>query len=249
MKTEDNSFGCPNSPRRKPRSPPCRTQSNQPNQMEIVMFATPTEGITPATLHEAFHGAGADPLLKLAISDEFIAGVLRPYRENARYLKSAVITQFDEKAIAPDTASNGSIITGSGRFSIPESCYIDATGHFNAVEFNICFNQLAYVLFGKCVDAGLMQRYVPSLGKQMPSMTEYDRYQLPAMVIVRMEGVRFLKQMQSLDFHGEMTLNRMSFLGPVCFLFTSIAFSDHEGLKAKGSVVLAFSPTFGMVKH
>ena len=48
------------------------------------------------------------------------------------------------------------LITGKGRFSIPESCYIDSTGHFNAVEFNICYNQLAYVLFAGCINAGVM---------------------------------------------------------------------------------------------
>ncbi|MGW6540873.1 FcoT family thioesterase [Streptomyces sp. NPDC055051] len=40
--------------------------------------------------------------------------------------------------------ADGRPLTGSGMFTIPEPCYIDDTGHFNAVEFNICYNQLAY---------------------------------------------------------------------------------------------------------
>jgi hypothetical protein len=31
---------------------------------------------------------------------------------------------------------------GSSPVGIAESCYIDSTGHFNAVEFQICANQL-----------------------------------------------------------------------------------------------------------
>ena len=86
--------------------------------------------------------------LPIAISDTFVADILKPYRPRATYLRSAEITQFSEEALE-DSASDVSLVTGAGRFSIPESCYIDDTGHFNAVEFNICYNQLAYVVFAK----------------------------------------------------------------------------------------------------
>ena len=47
--------------------------------------------------------------------------------------------------LAATKGKDAGLISAKGRFSIPDSCYIDDTGHFNAVEFNICFNQLAYV--------------------------------------------------------------------------------------------------------
>src|SRR5262245_56508099 len=85
--------------------------------------------------------------LPIRIDDAFVADILRPYRAHARYLKSAEITHVHDKAVPQGRGKPSSLITGMGRFSIPESCYIDHTGHFNAVEFNICFNQLAYVVF------------------------------------------------------------------------------------------------------
>jgi hypothetical protein len=178
--------------------------------------------------------------LPMAISDTFVADILKPYREHAKYLKSAEITHFSQKALE-DSTSDESLVTGTGRFSIPESCYIDDTGHFNAVEFNICYNQLAYVVFGKCVEAGLMHQ-LWRVNVEIPSFAEYKRHQLPAMLIVRVDGVRFFKPMKSDDFRAELTIDRMTLLGQAGFFFTSITFSDCEGVKAKGSVVLAFQP-------
>jgi hypothetical protein len=191
---------------------------------------------------------GGGHRLPMAISDAFVADILKPYRAHARYLKSAKITQFSDKALR-DNASEESLISGTGRFSIPESCYIDDTGHFNAVEFNICYNQLAYVVFGKCVDAGLMhQLWSENVQQHIPSSAEYRQHQLPAMLIVRVDGVRFFKPMKSDDFRGELSINRMTMLGQAGFFFTSITFSDCEGVKAKGSVVLAFQPDLTQLK-
>jgi hypothetical protein len=183
---------------------------------------------------------GVGHRLPMAISDTFVADILKPYREHAKYLKSAEITHFSQKALE-DSTSDESLVTGTGRFSIPESCYIDDTGHFNAVEFNICYNQLAYVVFGKCVEAGLMHQ-LWRVNVEIPSFAEYKRHQLPAMLIVRVDGVRFFKPMKSDDFRAELTIDRMTLLGQAGFFFTSITFSDCEGVKAKGSVVLAFQP-------
>ena len=183
---------------------------------------------------------GRGQRLPMAISDAFVADILKPYRARATYLRSAEITQFSEQALE-DSASDVSLVTGTGRFSIPESCYIDDTGHFNAVEFNICYNQLAYVVFAKCVEVGLMHQ-LWRVNVDIPSFAEYKRHQLPAMLIVRVDGVRFFKQMKSDDFGAELTIDRMTLLGQAGFFFTSITFFDCEGVKAKGSVVLAFQP-------
>jgi hypothetical protein len=62
--------------------------------------------------------------MPMAISDAFVADILKPYRKHATYLRSAAITQFSEEALE-DNASEMSLVTGTGRFSIPESCYIE----------------------------------------------------------------------------------------------------------------------------
>jgi hypothetical protein len=141
----------------------------------------------------------ADHLLPIAISDAFVAEILKPYRSNAKYLKSAEITQFSEEANY-DSTSKVSLVTGAGRFSMPASA-----------------NHVA-------------------------SFAEYKKHQLPAMLIVRVDGVRFFKPMKSDDFRAELSIDRMTMLGQAGFFYTTITFSDCEGVKAKGCVVLACQP-------
>ena len=199
--------------------------------------------VRPAALTGRPQDAGADfgndCALPMEISEEFVAGILRPYRANAKYLKSARITQVQY----PDCPAKGApILTAAGRFSIPESCYIDDTGHFNAVEFNICYNQLAYVMFGKCFETGIVSKL------RFLTPAEYRRHQLQSCFIASLES-RFSKQLKSDDFSGELTLNKLHWTGGVLFCFTSIAFCDCEGVKAQGPVVLAFNPPASAAKH
>lgn len=75
------------------------------------------------------------------IPENIFHKVLLPYQENkTKYLKKATMINLEKK--------ESGLLTIIGDFEILNSCYIDSTGHFNAVEFTICFNQLAYVLFG-----------------------------------------------------------------------------------------------------
>lgn len=185
-------------------------------------------------------GVGGRALsLPLDISNEFIADVLKPYRTHAQYLKSAELTHFRDKSAPIPDGNDAGLIKGKGRFSIPCSCYIDDTGHFNAVEFNICFNQLAYVLFGKCLDADILKNL--RLERGNVSFADFKRHQLAAMLIVSIES-RYYKMLKSDDFTGELTINRISASAGAYFCFTSITFADAEGVKAKGTVLLAFAP-------
>jgi hypothetical protein len=206
--------------------------------------------VIPASLEALRYGAGhdgevrdeaiADHTMPIKIPEGFMADVLKPYRAHARYLKSAEITRCNT-TVPPDGSKHASLITAEGRFAIDQSCYIEDTGHFNAAEFIICYNQLAYVMFAKCIEAGLIHPLWREKAN-IPSMLEYKRDQLPRMVIVSVEGVRFFKQMNSDHFLAELSLVRASVKGSTWFLLTSITFSDCEGVKAKGSVMLAFSP-------
>jgi hypothetical protein len=191
-------------------------------------------------------GNGGMPAgLPLIIPAPFTAEVLSPYRKNARYLKSAQIDDLRPTIGTPKLsrppaghmAADGrsTLMRASGRFSIGESCYIDDTGHFNAVEFNICFNQLAYVTFGKCFDEAL----IPELS--FLEFSEFRRAQLPCWLIVAIDGVRFSKQLDRTDFHAELTLDEIRSARGAKFFFTSIAFSDRQGVKASGKVVLSYN--------
>ena len=178
--------------------------------------------------------------LPMIVPDRFVADILGPYRPNAKYLRSAEITQLREEDGSP--GRRVPILTAAGRFAIPESCYIDDTGHFNAVEFNICYNQLAYVMFGTCFETGVVDKL------RVLTPVEYRRHQLQSCFIVSIES-RFLKQLKGADFRGELVLNKLSWVGGVLFCFTAITFSDSEGVKAQGSVVLAFNPPASSARH
>lgn len=79
--------------------------------------------------------------------------VLTPYRaKQCEYLQSAEVRALGQ----PPAATR---ITAFCTFEIPESCYIDDTGHFNAVEFNICYNQMAYYLTAKSVKEQLVEPF------------------------------------------------------------------------------------------
>jgi len=47
----------------------------------------------------------------------------------------------------------------SCEFAIPESCYIDDTGNFNSVEFNICYNQMLYYAVAKSVREKVLEPF------------------------------------------------------------------------------------------
>lgn len=185
-------------------------------------------------------GGGPALSLPLNISKNFIADILKPYRTHARYLRSAALTHFRDKASL--AAMDSGLIRGRGHFSIPCSCYIDDTGHFNAVEFNICFNQLAYVLFGKCLEMDILKNL--RLEGGCVSFGDFKRHQLASMLIVSIES-RYYKMLKSDDFTAELAINRISASGCTYFCFTSISFADAEGIKAKGTVLLAFAPPRG----
>jgi len=71
-----------------------------------------------------------------------LASMLGSYSSSCKYLQEAI---FNDKGC----------LEIAGRFCIPHSFYIESTGHFNAIEFIICFDQLHYVFFGEAVQRGL----------------------------------------------------------------------------------------------
>lgn len=73
-----------------------------------------------------------------------------------------------------------------GNFTIGESAYIRSTGHFNAVELILCFNQLAYSAFAPAV----LNEEIRVLRGW--SIDDYCQHQLSSMLI-RKASSRFRK--------------------------------------------------------
>ncbi|MEO8174593.1 MAG: FcoT family thioesterase [Sediminibacterium sp.] len=185
--------------------------------------------------------------MPMIISDAFIAKILTPYKENAKYLKSARIMDYYEPGlIGQSPVDQKAMVTIEGIFSIAESCYIDDTGHFNAVEFNICYNQLAYVLFGKCIQSGIFQKVVPDWEDRVNLTYEsFLKYQLSSMFIAKIEG-NFLKPLNARNFHATLTIRRIMWTNQTAFVHTQISYSDAKGVKSKGAVLLAFRTVNGL---
>jgi hypothetical protein len=156
--------------------------------------------------------------------DELLARVLRPYKANCKYLKSASVS-----------ARSGRVTAGCS-FSIPESCYIDDTGHLNAVEVNISYNQMMYYAVAKSVKEGLLEDFTSW------TLDDYWRHQLPDILIARFGG-NFRRPINARSFFGEiefLSVERRSPGGKTLIVAdTSYRYWDGEGGRCDGEVKLA----------
>lgn len=180
-----------------------------------------------------------------AVPHEYLQRVLRPYLPTGTdYLRSASIA----KVPAPERlAKEDPFMVAEGRFCIPSSCYIQSTGHFNAVEFLICFNQLAYTSLGYGVTHGLFAGLAESWGSEttrakLDTVTEkvfFDN-QLSSMLILKAE-TRFQKFIDAADFRATLSIQSMFTRRDTVFVETECRFSDDRGGKAEGNVLLAYA--------
>ena len=163
------------------------------------------------------------------VSQELLATFLSPYKENCRYLKRA---RFQHPVGATGHEQSWRI---NGDFAIPESCYIDDTGHFNSVEFNICYNQLFYIMIAHLVQHKLLA------AMNDWDLTTFKRRQLSDFLIVKFSST-FKQPMNSDCFQGTLSINRCSARSNLILLKTSCAFSDHQdgsGGESEGEVTIA----------
>lgn len=124
---------------------------------------------------------------------ELLSRVLQPYRaKKCEYLESATIN-------ADGVPGDGGTLLMACDLRITESCYIDDTGHFNSVEFNICFNQVLYYAIAKSVKAKLFEPLASW------SMDDFWKRQLPNILITDFRS-SFRSPMRGPAFSGEFEL-------------------------------------------
>lgn len=162
-----------------------------------------------------------------AVDAALMGGILEPYKEHCRYLKHASIERGGD-ASAPGAQAP---LIGRGAFCIPQSCYIADTGHFNAVEFNICYNQLAYVTFA----AFTVANQVEALSGM--TLQEFRAKQLSNMLIGNLSS-SFKRPIDACSFHARISFDRLSARGSALFMKTSISFTDEQDGFAAGEVLL-----------
>lgn len=176
-------------------------------------------------------GEDRTPTRSVEVPDELFRGVLAPYRKACTYLQKAWIDFYGPPG-AEDCAVGGDVVA-RGEFSIPESFYIDDTGHFNAVEFNLCYNQLAYVYLAFCAD----QRLIPPMSRV--DLAYYKRQQLPGILITKFSS-SFHSHMHAARFWGEISLPKVVEKDRLWLLDTHVRYWDEGRGRSDGDVLLAF---------
>ncbi|MFB7915919.1 FcoT family thioesterase [Streptomyces sp. NPDC056061] len=172
------------------------------------------------------HSADARPEQVFAMDQELIPRVLAPYKEHCRYLLTAEVSGL---------ADGLSRVRAS--FAIPESCYIDDTGHLNSVEVNIAYNQMMYYLVAKSVKEQLLT------GFESWTLEDFWRHQLPDILIARFAS-RFQRPVNPRDFAGEMEFRSVDLRSPggspLLMATTAYRYWDTEGGRCDGDATLAF---------
>jgi hypothetical protein len=158
---------------------------------------------------------------------DLLAQVLTPYKAHCTYLRSAVVVA--------ESAGQAAV---RGEFVIPESCYIDDTGHLNSVEVNICYNQMMYYLVAKAVKEGLLTEF------ESWTLDDFWEHQLPDILIARF-AANFRRPVNPRAFSGEMELRsvkRRAPAGEIPFLYVDTAFRywDGDAGRCDGEATLAF---------
>jgi len=163
-------------------------------------------------------------LVRQPLDASLLTRVLRPYKDGCRYLREAEIEFDPDDPAAP--------VSLHGELGIEESCYIDDTGHFNSVEFNLCYNQLIYSLMAQCVAGGNLPAFASM------SLAEYFARQLPD-VLIHTFSSKFKRPMHARAFSGVVTIRSAMRRGGFILLDTECSFRDAGGGSCSGEVSLA----------
>jgi hypothetical protein len=173
------------------------------------------------------------PVTSFPNDDELLPRVMRPYRaKNCVYLQEALVTA---EGVGADRR-----VKAACTFEIPESCYIDDTGHFNSVEFNICYNQMAYYIIAKSVKESLIYPF------DQWSVEDFWERQLGDILITDFRSA-FRTQMRGRLFRGEVeTIDVVAWEGsdirdPLVVMRTRCRYWDAHGGESHGEVTAAIT--------
>lgn len=171
--------------------------------------------------------AAKNPTILHSNDVDLLEKVLASYFTHTRYLKSALIRGNG------DPAHKGNI-SAICTFEIPKSCYINDTGHFNSVEFNICYNQMMYYLIAKSVKHHLMSAF------HSWSLEDFFRKQLPDILIVNFKSA-FKSPIHPHRFVGKIDFVQTKMIKiskPAIYLKTLCQFYDDNKGYSEGEVDL-----------
>jgi hypothetical protein len=126
----------------------------------------------------------------LVPGDELYDRVMSAYLPHCRYVRSFRLEDGDELA-------------ATAEYHIGESCYIADTGHLNAAEVNICYNQLLYLLLATAVRFDLHPVF------ESWTLEDYYARQLADVLIARYR-CDFARGIGASEFTGRIVLDRIT---------------------------------------
>lgn len=161
--------------------------------------------------------------LATPLDPAFLDLVLAPYLEGCRYVQSA--------RVQPMLAEHPTKVSLEAECGVPYSCYIKDTGHFNAVEANIAFNQMFYLAAAHAAASHCL----PELGKI--GLERWVQRQLQD-VLIRDYQFQFSAVIDARRFFGQITIE-LTRTTRKFFVFAATAvFTDAQAGRAEGQVKL-----------
>ncbi|AKN17008.1 hypothetical protein B586_11340 [Mycobacterium haemophilum DSM 44634] len=129
---------------------------------------------------------GVESTDTVPIAENLLSRVLEPYSyKGCRYLVDA------------EYGATADSVSGYANFQINESAYIRSTGHFNAAEFILCFNQLIYSLLAQ----GVINKDISPLRSW--SIADYWSNQL-SNIFIKTASSRFMRPINPRKFSARM---------------------------------------------
>ncbi len=159
--------------------------------------------------------------------------VLAPYKPIARYVHRAVLSHRGNGG-TPRAADPATWIRLDAECGFAASCYIESTGHLNAVECNITYNQMLYLGLAETV----RQRLLPELRHW--SLDDFFRAQLPDVLIADYHA-RFRRPMKAHRYGGWMAFVDVQARPSrkLLLLQTRAGFHDPDGGECSVDVTIA----------
>ncbi|GGO95883.1 FcoT family thioesterase [Wenjunlia tyrosinilytica] len=159
---------------------------------------------------------------------------LEPYHPHCRYLRTAAL----RTAALADPQRAGSAVAARGEFTVPESCCVRGSGHFGALEFAICLDQLMHFTLARAVHGRLIEPF----GRW--TTDDYWQRQLSDVAVVELRS-RFRRGVCPSSFHGELEIRdrgrREDPSGSLIALEISCRFWDDDGGNCSGDLRVALT--------
>jgi hypothetical protein len=138
--------------------------------------------------------------VRAPIEAPLLQRVLTPYLPHSRYVQRATFAA-ETPGAEPDPADRATWLRVDADCGIDASCYIESTGHYNAVELNITYNQMLYLGLAEA----LRRELLPQPGW---SFDDFFRHQLPNVLIADYQA-RFRRPMTSKAYRGWMAITQV----------------------------------------